>query len=80
MDTTPLMGISASNPPHAIYVNFRQSSTYIGHGFLEPLEILLSRILSDNERGSRWTKDDEWIADPTAAEVDGTPGDPRSRT
>ncbi|MBT4608963.1 MAG: hypothetical protein HOC05_02905, partial [Gemmatimonadetes bacterium] len=39
MDTGPLMGISSGNPPHAIYVNFRQSSTYINHGFLEPLEM-----------------------------------------
>ncbi|MBT5060401.1 MAG: extracellular solute-binding protein [Gemmatimonadetes bacterium] len=70
MDTAPLMGISSGNPPHAIYVNFRQSSTYISHGFLEPLETLLARLLSDNERVRQWTEDDEWIADPTAAEVE----------
>lgn len=37
MDTGPLMGISSGNPPHAIYVNFRQSSSYTNHGFLYPL-------------------------------------------
>ena len=70
MDTGPLMGIASGNPPHAIYVNFRQSSSYINHGFLEPLEILLARVLSADEKVRQASADGHWLADPTAAEID----------
>jgi ABC-type sugar transport system permease subunit/ABC-type glycerol-3-phosphate transport system substrate-binding protein len=69
MDTGVLMGIAAGNPPHAIYVNFRQSATYINHGFLEPLEILLARVKSDNPRCRQTDENDNWLADPTEEEI-----------
>lgn len=69
MDTGVLMSIASGNPPHAIYVNFRQSSSYINHGFLEPLEILLARLKSDDPRVREVNEDGEWIADPADEEV-----------
>jgi len=50
MDSGPLMAIAAGIPPHVIYVNFRQSATYIAQGFLEPIEILLARSMSEDPR------------------------------
>ncbi len=50
MDSGPLMAIAAGVPPHAIYVNFRQSSTYIGQGFLAPMEALLARVIADDPK------------------------------
>ncbi len=70
MDVGPLMAISAGIPPHAIYVNFRQSSTYIEQGFLEPLEVMLARIRSDDERVRRTDERDNWLADPTPGEIE----------
>jgi ABC-type sugar transport system permease subunit len=69
MDEGPLMAIATGVEPHGIYVNFRQSSTYINHGFLAPLEVLLARHLSDNPRVREVTEDGAWAADPTAAEI-----------
>lgn len=69
MDTGVLMGIAAGNAPHAIYVNFRQSATYINHGFLEPLEILLARVKSDNPRCRETDENGKWLADPTDEEI-----------
>ena len=69
MDTGPLMAIAAGIPPHCIYVNFRQSSTYIAQGFLEPLEILLARLQSENSRVREVDEKDRWIEDPTPEEV-----------
>jgi hypothetical protein len=43
-DSTILMAIAAGVAPEAIYVNFRQSSTFVEKGFLAPLEILRARI------------------------------------
>jgi ABC-type sugar transport system permease subunit len=70
MDAGPLMAISAGIPPHAIYVNFRQSSTYISQGFLEPIEILLARILSENEALRQTNERGEWMEDPAPAEIE----------
>jgi len=69
-DTGPLMAIAAGMPPHAIYVNFRQSSTYLSQGFLEPLEVLLARVLSDDERLRETDASGHWLADPSPGEVD----------
>lgn len=69
MDSGPLMAISAGVPPHAIYVNFRQSSTYLEQGFLEPLEVLLARLLSDNPAVRRGDADGQWEADPSPATI-----------
>jgi len=38
MDTQPLMAIAGGVSPDVIYVNFRQSDTYIQEGFLYPLD------------------------------------------
>ena len=69
MDSGPLMAIAAGIPPHAIYVNFRQSSTYMSQGFLQPLEVLLARMLSDNPQVRQADKRGDWLADPSGAEV-----------
>lgn len=70
MDSAPLMAIAAGVPPHAIYVNFRQSSTYINRGFLEPMEILLARVQSDNPRVRQTGANDQWVEDPTQEEIE----------
>ncbi|WP_309385995.1 extracellular solute-binding protein [Cerasicoccus frondis] len=69
MDIGPLMAIAAGIPPHGIYVNFRQSSTYVEQGFLEPMEVLLARILSDNEQVRQWDNQNAWLADPSEVEI-----------
>ena len=38
MDSKPLMAIAGGIPPDILYVNFRQSDTYIQGGFLYPLD------------------------------------------
>jgi multiple sugar transport system permease protein len=38
MDSRPLMAIAGGVPPDILYVNFRQSDTYIQGGFLYPLD------------------------------------------
>ncbi len=70
MDQGPLMSIATGVPPHGIYVNFRQSSSYINHGFLTPLEILLARVKSDNPQTRETDSDGNWVADPTEQEVE----------
>ncbi|MEM8493809.1 MAG: extracellular solute-binding protein [Planctomycetota bacterium] len=69
MDSGPLMAIAAGVPPHAIYVNFRQSSTYIEQGFLEPLEPLMARVLSDDPKLTELDDHGDWIVSPTEAQV-----------
>lgn len=69
MDSGPLMAIAAGFPPHAIYVNFRQSSSYIAHDFLSPLEILLARLNSTDPRTRKTDDSGKWLADPSDAEV-----------
>ena len=64
MDSGPLMGIASGQPPHAIYVNFRQSASYINHGFLAPMEVLLARLQSDDPRTRRTDDRGNWLADP----------------
>ncbi len=69
MDSGPLMAIAAGIPPHVIYVNFRMSSTYLAQGFLEPLEVLLARVLSDDPRVREIVDGQRWAADPAPEEV-----------
>ncbi len=69
MDQGPLMSIATGVPPHGIYVNFRQSSTYINHGFLIPLEILLARHLSANPLTREYDEHGNWLADPSEKEI-----------
>ena len=70
MDSGPLMAIAAGVPPHAIYVNFRQSSTYVNHGFLAPLEELLARIQSDDPRLRQTDASGAWLADPSEEAIE----------
>lgn len=49
MDAAPLMAIAAGTSPDVIYVNFRQSDTYISQGFLYPLDEYIDQ-LSPEER------------------------------
>ncbi len=52
MDTGPLMAIAGGVSPDVIYVNFRQSDTYIQEGFLYPLDEWIEK-LSPEERAER---------------------------
>lgn len=69
MDSGPLMAIAAGIPPQVIYVNFRQSSTYIEHGFLEPIDVLLARVRSPRPEVRQTDGAGRWVADPTPDEV-----------
>jgi hypothetical protein len=56
--------------PHVIRVNFRQSSTYLQQGFLDPLEPLLARVLSTDPRERQLDADGKkWLADPSPSEI-----------
>jgi ABC-type glycerol-3-phosphate transport system substrate-binding protein len=69
MDSTILMAIAAGVAPQGIYVNFRQSSTFIEKGFLVPLEVLLARVLSENPLVRETDSAGRWRADPEEHEV-----------
>lgn len=70
MDSGPLMAISAGMGPNAIYVNFRQSSTYNEQGFLAPFEILLARVQSANPMVRQTDAEGNWLADPEPGEIE----------
>jgi ABC-type sugar transport system permease subunit/ABC-type glycerol-3-phosphate transport system substrate-binding protein len=55
MDARPLMAIAGGVSPDVIYVNFRQSSTYIENNFLYPLDDYIAQ-LTDEELKSRIAK------------------------
>ncbi|MFA9478087.1 extracellular solute-binding protein [Phycisphaerales bacterium AB-hyl4] len=63
MDTGPLMAIVAGIPPNAIYVNYRQSSTYLSQEFLVPVEVLLARLLSDDSRVREYDEEGRWLGE-----------------
>ncbi len=44
LDAGPLMAIAGGVAPDVIYVNFRQSDTYIQNGFLYPLDRFVSKM------------------------------------
>jgi len=44
MDSAPLMAIAGGVSPDIIYVNFRQSDTYIQNNFLYPLDEFLEKV------------------------------------
>ncbi|MCF7837162.1 MAG: extracellular solute-binding protein [Candidatus Marinimicrobia bacterium] len=69
MDSGPLMGIAAGVPPNAVRMYFRMSSTYIEHGFLEPLEELLARVQSDDPGLREADEEGRWLTQPPPAEV-----------
>lgn len=47
MDAAPLMAIAGGTSPDIIYVNFRQSDTYIREGFLWPLDEYIKELPPD---------------------------------
>ncbi len=47
LDSTSLLAIAGGNAPDVLYVNFRQSDTYIRQGFLYPLDSYYERDLKD---------------------------------
>lgn len=69
MDSGPLMAIAAGIPPHVMYVNFRMSSTFVSQGFLEPMEVLLARTLSDDDRTRQVDGQGRWRADPDTSAI-----------
>ena len=68
-DTGPLMAIAAGMPPNAIFVNFRLSSTYIGEGFLKPLEPLVARLESQDPALLEIDAEGRFVAEPTPEQV-----------
>lgn len=44
MDAAPLMAIAGGTSPDIIYVNFRQSDTYVQQGFLYPLDEYIAEL------------------------------------
>ena len=79
MNQGPLMAIATGVPAHGMYVNFRMSSTYVDHGFLVPLEILLARLNSANPLAREADSDGKWLVDPTEAEIEAALGMLRAR-
>jgi multiple sugar transport system permease protein len=65
MDAAPLMAIAGGTSPDVLYVNFRQSDTYIQRGFLAPLDEFIGEI-PDDELAE--------IIPPTVAPVARRPG------
>jgi len=49
MDTQALMAIAGGVSPDVIYVNFRQSDTYIQEGFLYPLDEWFEKLSADEQ-------------------------------
>lgn len=80
MDTSALMAIASGNAPDILYINFRISSSYVEHGFLEPLEVLLARLHSKNPRARQWDHKNQWLANPSRAEIDQALKELRART
>ncbi len=53
MDARPLMAIAGGVSPDVLYVNFRQSDTYIQQGFLYPLDLPEDGYLSGMTEGEK---------------------------
>ncbi len=53
MDARPLMAIAGGVSPDVVYVNFRQSDTYIQQGFLHPLDLPEDGYLSSMMEAER---------------------------
>ncbi len=62
MDTTPLMQIAGDISPAVIYVNFRQSDTYIRSRFLYPLEEYIEQAAGTRIRDGHLLSRDEYVA------------------
>lgn len=62
MDVVPLMQIAGDVSPDVIYVNFRQSDTYIRNKFLYPLDHFIERTAGVSVPGGHLLGTDEYIA------------------
>ncbi len=61
MDTVPLMQIAGDISPAVIYVNFRQSSTYIDQKFLYPLDKYYEKAAGIEIKGGQNLSTDEYV-------------------
>jgi len=50
-DSKALMAIAGGMSPDVLYVNFRQSETYISQGFLYPMDEFIARMPEDQQKG-----------------------------
>ncbi len=62
MDTVPLMQIAGDISPAVIYVNFRQSSTYITQKFLSPVDKYLEKEIGVEVRDGHLMDTDSYVA------------------
>jgi multiple sugar transport system permease protein len=53
MDSKILMAIAGDNAPDVVYVNFRQSDTYISQGFLWPMDEYIKKSIPEKELKER---------------------------
>ncbi|OGV51450.1 MAG: hypothetical protein A2017_13275 [Lentisphaerae bacterium GWF2_44_16] len=56
MDSAPLLAIAGGNSPDVLYVNFRQSDTYIQNAFLYPLDEFVQKEMTKEELDERIPK------------------------
>jgi len=63
MDMVPLMQIAGDIPAHAMYVNFRQSDTYIRSKFLYPLDKYVEEMLGLDIKNGANMELDEYLAE-----------------
>lgn len=56
LDSGPLLAIAGGNSPDVLYVNFRQSNTYIQQGFLYPLDDFIKRDVAPEQLKDRVAK------------------------
>ncbi len=62
MDTIPLMQIAGDISPAVIYVNFRQSSTYISQKFLHPLDKYIEKTSGTDVKDGSQMSTEQYIA------------------
>ncbi len=62
MDTVPLMQIAGDISPAVMYVNFRQSSTYIGQKFLYPLDAYIEKTSGTEIRDGHLMSNEQYVA------------------
>jgi multiple sugar transport system permease protein len=62
MDTVPLMQIAGDISPAVVYVNFRQSSTYIDQKFLYPIDKYLEKESGTDVRDGHLMSTEQYLA------------------
>jgi multiple sugar transport system permease protein len=63
MDTVPLMQIAGDISPAVIYVNFRQSSTYINQKFLYPIDKYLEKASGTDVRDGHLMSNAQYLTE-----------------